>query len=241
MRDINERQWQSLAAKKIYFGHQSVGGNIIQGITELMAEDPRIQLRIVDATDPASVQGPALVQSHIGRNGDPRSKNDAFAAVLDRGMGRQGGIAMYKYCYLDIEASTDVQQMFDEYRTGITALRAKYPALTIVHITAPLTTVETPLKLLVKQVLGRPTGRDLNAKRNQFNDLLRQEYGRTSPVFDLARVESTRPDGSRAFFVRRSDTVSMLAPELTSDGGHLNAAGRRAAAEQLLVLLAGLE
>ncbi|MDQ3811341.1 MAG: hypothetical protein M3336_13725, partial [Chloroflexota bacterium] len=228
IRDITELQWQSLAKKKIYFGHQSVGGNIIQGIRELMAEDPRIRLTIVEAANPASVHGPALVESHIGRNGDPKSKADEFAAILDRGMGRTGGVAMYKYCYLDIQASTDVQQMFDEYRARTSALRAKYPALTIVHITSPLTTVESPLKLLVKTALGRPTSRDLNAKRSRFNDLLRHEYSSTDPIFDLARVESTRPDGSRAFFTRASDTVSMLAPEYTTDGGHLNAAGRRA-------------
>lgn len=237
---LSDQQVSSLETKKVFFGHQSVGENIIEGIREVMADDPRLKLKIVNSADPESVPGPAFVESLIGENRKPQSKNEAFAAILDKGMGMQGGIAMYKYCYVDIDASTDVQQMFEGYRKEINALKHKYPSLRIVHITVPLTTVEQDTKFRLKTLLGRTTAGDINAKRNEFNSLLMQTYAATDPIFDLAEAESTRPDGSRSYFMRGKEKIYILAPEFTTDGGHLNQAGRRAAAKRLLLALANL-
>jgi lysophospholipase L1-like esterase len=235
---LDDQQIQHLETKKIFFGHMSVGGNIIEGIRDLMAADPRLKLIIVHSAEPESVPGPAFVEFEVGENGNPQSKNAAFAAILDRGMGSQGGVAMFKYCYVDIDASTNVQQMFDSYRAEITALRQKYPRLQFVHITVPLTTAEPAPKAWVKTLLGRTTVRAINAKRNEFNKLLYQAYAGIDPIFDLAEVESTHSDGSRSYFMRGDERIYTMAPELTTDGGHLNEAGRRAAAAQLLLVLA---
>lgn len=237
---LGDQQVASLQTKRVFFGHQSVGADIIQGIRDLMAEDPRLKLNIVTSADPESVSGPALVESPIGENRKPQSKNEAFAAILAKGMGSQGGIAMYKYCYVDIDLKTDVQQLFQSYREQISAVKAEYPELTIVHITTPLTTVDMDAKSWVKVVLGRPTVRDLAAKRNEFNQLLRQAYSGKDPIFDLAEVESTLPDGSRSYFMRGNEQVYTLATGYTTDGGHLNGVGRRAAATRLLQVLADL-
>jgi hypothetical protein len=237
---LDDHQIADLATKKIFFGHQSVGSNIIQGIRELMATDPRLKINVVKSADPQSIPAPAIVEFEIGRNGDPRSKNEAFAAILDKGMGAHGGIAMFKYCYVDIDSSTDVQKMFTDYRAEINTLKAKYPALKIAHITVPLTTVEPTTKAWIKSMLGRTTTQDVNAKRNEFNNLLRKTYSGVDPIFDLAEVESTQSDGTRSYFIRDGEKIYTLAPEFTTDGGHLNEAGRRAAAEVLLQVLAAL-
>ncbi|HZD32490.1 MAG TPA: hypothetical protein VE779_12615, partial [Candidatus Angelobacter sp.] len=141
-----------------------------------MADDPRLKLNVTSSTAPESVQGPAFVESLIGENRSPQSKNEAFAAILAKGMGAQGGVALYKYCYVDIDFTTDVQQLFDNYRDQISAIKARYPGLTIVHITVPLTTVYMDMKTWAKVLLGRPTVRDIAAKRNEFNNLLRLTY-----------------------------------------------------------------
>jgi hypothetical protein len=236
---LSDRQVSRLNAMKIFFGHQSVGENIIQGVRDIMDQDHRLKLNIVESSQPQSVPGPAFVESLIGKNGNPRSKDKAFADILARGMGSQGGIALYKYCYVDIDFDTDVQQLFEDYRRTIADLTAKYPALIIVPVTAPLEVDDAGLKTSVKTMIGRPTSRDVNLKRNQFNTLLRKNYA-GKPVFDLAQVESTRPDGSRSYVMSQGQTIYTLAPELTTDGGHLNEAGRKAAARQLLEVLAGL-
>jgi len=239
---LSDQQIQNLVNKKIFFGHQSVGDNIVQGVRDLVAAEPRLKLSIVTSADPQSVHGLAFVEAHIGVNRDPRSKTAAFAAVLDKGFGAQGGVAMYKYCYIDFAPSTDVQQVFDRYHDGINELRRRYPSLTLVHSTVPLTAEEstTTMRKRVRNVLRKIVGRDPNVKRNQFNKLLRQTYAGKEPIFDIAEIESTRSDGSRSYFRRGFQKIYTLASEYTNDGGHLNESGRRAAAEKLLVVLATL-
>jgi len=237
---LSDQQVASLTAKRIFFGHQSVGNNIIQGIRDLASVDPQLKLNLVKSSDPQSVSGPAFVEFEIGQNGNPQSKIDAFAAVLDKGVAAQGGIAMFKFCYVDIESSTNIPKMFVGYRNGISTLKARYPSLKIVHVTVPLTTVEPASKAWIKRLLGRVTLQDVNVKRNEFNNLMRQTYAGIDAIFDLAEVESTHGDGSRSYFTRGNEKIYTLAPEFTADGGHLNEVGRRVAAARLLFILAQL-
>ena len=238
--EVSEAAWNALAGTKVFFGHQSVGGNILDGVRAVLAEHPRIGLRIVESGDPASLAGGALVHAFIGTNGVPQSKLEAFDSILAGGLGPAGGIAMYKYCFLDITAATDVGAMFRAYRDNIARLHAAHPELRFIHITSPLTVNGNPLKNLIKRVLGKPTAADFNVRRNEYNRLLRSEYESREPIFDLARIESTRADGTREYFLRAKDSVFTLAPEFTDDGAHLNARGRQVAAEQFLILLATL-
>ena len=235
---LTDAQIEKLSRQTIFFGHQSVGADIVQGVRELMAEDPRLQLKLVHSSDPELVMGPALIDASIGENRKPESKNHAFAAIMAKGIGQRGGIAVFKYCYIDIDASTDVPKMFAAYRQTIDDVKRAYPHLTIVHITVPLTVIEHDWKTQLRVLLGRITDRDLNAKRNQYNKLLKERYSETDPLFDLATVESTRADGSRTVVSAGKEKVYYLAPELTYDGGHLNAIGRRLAAQQFLITIA---
>ncbi len=215
---LSDSQVAVLLSQRIFFGHQSVGGNIVQGIYDLMAADSRLKLNVVSSGSPASVTGPAFIENGIGQNGDPASKNAAFAAIINNGFGAQGGIALYKYCWVDINDSTNVKQMFADYRSVVDTLKSKYPALKIVHITIPLAT-------------------DVSVNRNQYNKLLRQTYPASS-IFDLAETESTHADGSRSYSMVGGEAIYTLAPEYTDDGGHLNATGRQAAAKRMLITLA---
>jgi hypothetical protein len=236
---LTDQQVRVLATETIFFGHQSVGNNIIQGIKDLMVADPRLRLNIIRSTDPIQVPRPAFIDGEIGENTKPNSKNQAFLAILKSGFGVQGGIAMFKYCYVDIGSSSDVHQMFGNYQNVIETVRSKYPSLKIVHVTVPLTTVEPSFKAWLKTILGRSTAREANVKRNEFNKLLKQAFV-ADPIFDLAEVESTHPNGQRSFFMLGNEIVYTLVPEYTNDGGHLNETGRRAAAERLLLTLAQL-
>lgn len=229
-----------LANQKVYFGHQSVGDDIVCGLRDLMASESRLKLRIVQSADPQLVNGPAFVESHIGCNGDPQSKAEAFSAIVEKGLGRDGGIAMYKYCYVDVGPYTDIPRMFEMYRSSINTIKSKYPLLRFVHITIPLTTMEPTMKGWAKRLLGRATARELNRRRNEYNRLLVQAYREVDPIFDLAEVESTRQDGSRFEFSEHGQQTFALVPEFARDGGHLNETGRRIAAEYLLLALAKL-
>ena len=234
---VTQEEWDRLASRTIYFGHQSVGEDGLAGVTDILKENPRIRLRIVRGSEAPPTMAPALVHVQIGSNGDPRSKNEAMLRFLD-GARPTEGVVLFKYCYLDIDVGTDTRRVFEAYRSTVDAIKARHSGLRVVHITAPLTTMEGHLKLALKSVLGRATDRDRNVKRNQYNALLRAEFQGREPVFDLASLESTRPDGSRMWFGPSDAPVYSLAPELTSDGGHLNATGRRLVAERLLATLA---
>ena len=239
LHDVPDDAWRRLAESRIFFGHQSVGFNIVDGMRDVMAADPRIALRIVESKQPDTLDA-GFVHAAIGRNRHPGEKDDEFAAIVDRGLGRPGDVALYKYCYLDAAPSTDVAAMFDAYRHNVAAVQARHPSLRIVHVTQPVAAVESAIEARLRALLGRSSARALNAKRNAFNRLLLAEYGASGMVFDLAAAESTRPDGSRHFFVQGADTVWSLVPEYTDDGGHLAGDGRRIVAERFLAFLAAL-
>ena len=232
--------WSRVASRTVFFGHQSVGGNLIDGMRDLMRENPSLKLNIVRGASPRAVEGPAFIETPIGDNGDPARKVADFERALAGTAPLDSGIALMKFCYLDVTPSTDVDSLFATYRAGIGRVRQAQPSLRLVHVTPPLTVSDPWAKGVVKRVLGRPTAHDLNAKRNRLGELMRREFGSRDAIFDLARIESTRADGSRSFVARGGDTTYTLAPEYTDDGGHLNPAGRRIAAAALLDVLAGL-
>jgi len=228
-------EWARLADARVYFGHQSVGGNIIDGLRDLSATHTERPLRIVQFRDRNSSPS-AIVEFTIGENGQPESKMKDFAAALEQIDDTAQAIAVFKYCYLDITPETNVELLFASHRKALEQMRARHPNLTFVHVTAPLTRLESGPRFLAKRLLGKPTTREANAKRNTFNTMLREQYA-GEPLFDLAKVESTRPNGSRSFFQNGADVAYTLAPELTDDGGHLNATGRHAAAEEFAAVI----
>ena len=230
--------WQRLARSRVLFGHQSVGFNILEGVRDVMKIHPEIALRIVDVPSSAEDTGPALAHFAAGQNGRPISKVDDFAARIASSLVKPD-VALLKLCYIDVDARSDVRAIFDHYRARVTEMRAAAPATTIVHLTMPLRVVQSDWKVPVKRLIGRPIGGYAdNIKRNGYNDLVRAAYRGREPLFDVAEVESTRPDGGRVTFESGGQTYFALAPEYTTDGGHLNVVGRRVVAEALLSQLA---
>src|SRR3989339_816109 len=71
---IQEQELKEVRLKKIFFGHQSVGGNILEGIHSLLAGTTQPALRIVETADPSSFTEPLFAHAKIGTNGDPQSK-----------------------------------------------------------------------------------------------------------------------------------------------------------------------
>ena len=48
---VPEHVWQKLSSKKIFFGHQSVGYNIMEGVRDLITESPMIRLNVLEIKD----------------------------------------------------------------------------------------------------------------------------------------------------------------------------------------------
>jgi hypothetical protein len=241
MGESSKADLQRISKKKIYFGHMSVGENILDGVRDIMREHPDIQLNIVETNSPSSFDQPIFAHSRIGNNGDPKSKIDAFVQYMDGGIGNSADIAFFKFCYIDILSATDADEVFNRYRTAIEILKRKYPKVTFVHVTAPLRVVQTGFLVPIKKIISRPLGGyEDNIKRKRFNDLLRQEYEGKDPIFDLARIESTYPDGRQSTFDNEEKSYEALVAVYTYDGGHLNEIGRKIVAGQLLSFLPNL-
>ena len=242
IKDVPVVKWEKLAQKKIYFGHQSVGFNIIEGIKDLMKEYPEIKLDIVETTDISDIKGGVFAHSRVGKNVDPKSKIGDFVSFINNGIGKNADAAALKFCYVDMKADTDVNTILSVYNNSIAQLKKEYPELTIIHFTDPLTVTKTTWKTRIKKLLGKKDiwEYDDNIKRNEYNEMLINRYDGKEPIFDIAKIESTHPDGTRYSFNKDGKTYYSLVPEYTRDGGHLNETGRKKVAEQLLILLANI-
>lgn len=237
VKNVPESQWQKLSGEKIFFGHQSVGYNIVEGMKKIEEQVPGIKLNIVEIKRASDLDGAEFAHTSIGENGDPHSKMQAFADYVENGIGAKADIAFFKFCYVDINAYSDIDKIFTEYKKTMGQLAKKYPRVIFIHSTVPLTESKTTVRSIIKTMLGKE---DHNIKRNRFNDMLRKEYSGKEPLFDIAQAESTRPDGTRSTFTKNGTTYYSLVSEYTDDDGHLNDLGQQAVAQELLILLAKL-
>ena len=243
MKNTAEAKWEILGKRKIYFGHHSVGSNIIQGIEDLMNKNPHIKMNMVRTSDVSNFKMGIFAHSEVGKNGQPESKIADFLKFIENGIGKGADFAGFKFCFADILFDTDIKMLFEQYRDSIAIIKNNYPELKIIHFTCPLTKQSTTWKHLVKKILhvADPWRYGSNIKRNEYNKKLIEEYQDKDFIFDIAQIESTRPDGTRFTFDINGNTYYSLVPEYTSDGGHLNEIGRKKVAEQFLLFLANLD
>jgi hypothetical protein len=228
---------EHIAQLRIFFGHQSVGNNLLDGIRQL-SEMAAVPLRIVETPKAGNVPPGTFGHAFVAKNREPLLKLHSFEhAFSEHPTGID--IALLKFCYVDINADTNAKALFSLYRASLDRLRAENPGTTFVHVTVPLTAVKGGIRAPIRRLLRRaPCGAMENVRRGEYNALLRQAYQGCEPIFDLARVESTTPDG-RAVTVEWNGRVApAMAPAYTDDGGHLNLAGRLHAARELVSVLA---
>lgn len=226
-----------LKQHSIYFGHQSVGENILSGVQLELGNG---ELKIISGENPKDLAPGTWMHSAVGKNEDPMSKINGFKATVDNGIGQQASVAFFKLCYIDIDAGTDVAALFGHYQETMDQLIGSYPSTTFVHVTTPLTIVQTGAKAWLKGVLGKPLWGSLeNKKRQEYNALMRRHYGEL--VFDLAQLEATDGAGRMQTLDVQGQAVPYLASVYAADEGHLNTAGQRYIASHLLKFLAKIK
>jgi len=228
---------ERVAQRRIFFGHQSVGVNILEGIEQL-SKMAGVPVRIVKVNTASDVNQPMIGQTFLPENGLPLKKLKSFEEDLEP---KHAGldIALMKFCFVDITAETDAKALFASYRTTIEGLQAKNPGTIFVHVTAPLTSEQSGPKELLKRLLGRG-GSAVNVRREEYNSLLRKTYQGREPIFDLARVESTAPDGTAVTVKWNGIAAPAMDQAYTDDGGHLNSVGKLRAARELISVLAAI-
>jgi len=239
--DVPVEKWESLLNYTIYFGHQSVGYNIVEGIEDIMRENEHIKLNIMETDSWQDEQSHVFAHSKVGKNRYPLLKIDDFSNNIQKGFGVRADIAFLKLCFVDTYKDTDIVEIFNHYNASLNVLKGQYPNTTFVHLTMPIMIQEKGLKSTMKRVLGKHVmGYEDNLRREEYNMMIRNEYGGREPLFDIALIESTRRDGTREKYEKDGVQYYALVPEYTNDGGHLNKMGRRIVAEQFLIFLANL-
>jgi hypothetical protein len=240
--DVPTSAWKDLAQKKIYYGHQSVGNNIMVGIKDLVKENPQIRLKFTRNAEEHKIAIGLFANSRLGQITDPLLMVEEVTRSMEKTLGVAADIAVLRFSYGDVYAKKNVEEVFDNYQMAFSILKKKYPQTKFVHVTLPLDTTKTSWKLWVKQLLRKQEiwEYETNIRRNDFNELLRKKYKGLNPVFDIAELQSTFPDGKRSTFTKNGKTYYSMIANYSYDGHHLNQTGREIAAEKLLLLLASL-
>jgi lysophospholipase L1-like esterase len=216
--------WQKLAQLRIAFGHQSVGFNLLDGLTA-QAEIAAAPIAVAETRE--SFAAPAIHHFRVGVNGAPLGKLEDFDAAMRGGLAATTDIALVKLCYIDFNDAVDARQIAARYIEDYAQLSEAFPNVRFVPVTVPLTSVQTGPKALIKKLLGRkPAGYAENTRRQQFNDALREHYqaqGESSLLFDLAALESGH---ARHVITDDGKQVEVADPALLEDGAHLNQRGQ---------------
>lgn len=223
---------------RVFFGHQSVGENVLDGVAGVYAKHGISAPPIEQGRTEPGPDGGFIAHEFIGENEHPLLKIEDFDKAMRGGMAEQVDVALMKLCYIDITTSTDVDALFARYRDTMAALERDYPNVTFIHMTVPLTTEPSLVSKLKTRLGGSDRfGQAENLARERYNTLIRNEYG-GGHLFDLAAIESTEPNGTRDS--RRYDGQQYFAlyEGYASDLGHLNAAGSEIAATAFLQAIA---
>ena len=132
---------QALARRRVYFGHQSVGVNIMGGLRQL-AEEQGVALQVEETRPGVGVPANTFGHGAVPENGDPLLKIASFERAFASGAAAGAEIALLKFCYVDFRPDTDVNFLFANYQAAISRLRTQNPATT--ENTNHIPTITTP-------------------------------------------------------------------------------------------------
>lgn len=238
---ISREAWETVARKTIFFGHQSVGNNIIDGLQMVAKENQFRALNIKKTRNDNDITGPMLAHSKVGRNKQPLAKIQDFVEIVRSGVGNNISIALMKLCPADINGNTNAKELFQQYDAALRSLQKEFPSVRFLAATCPLTVLRTGWKAWIKKIFFRSRSHWLaNIKRYEFNASLRKAYIESGSLFDIAKVESTLPDGSRATYMYNDTQYYYLYQGYTYDGAHLSALGKLRVAEEFIRVLANI-
>ena len=228
-------------SKRIFFAHQSVGKNILDGIYDLYGENAFKIPNIINYMNNNLDHDNFLLHCNIGRNKEPLSKCEEFIKIIDATNALSLEYACLKFCYIDINVQTNIEELFNRYINIIEQLSKKHPQITFIHCTIPLRNMKSSLSIRLRELIGRPNRDKLdNIKREDYNQLIRNHY-KSDYIYDIAKQESVISDNKWLCFSYQGKKYLNLNPKYTYDGGHLNKIGRQKLAADFIALICRIE
>ena len=233
-----EKDYSFLFKNQIYFGHQSVGDNIIEGVQKILLESEVSPLVFELPSKKIPIDEPGLYHSKLGENFDALSKIDNFKEIVESGRLKNCRLAFFKLCYVDIKQDANIEEIFNHYKTTLLKLEEDFPEITFLHCTVPLRSNQKGLKSTLKKALNIPLVNRLeNIKRFEFNEKIRKEFSAKNNLFDIAYLESMSLSGKHLLSRYHGEKFEAMQNDYTSDGGHLNPLGSEYLAGKLLTFL----
>lgn len=226
-RNVSNATVRTALSKRTFFGHQSIGAQVLKGVTEY-AQDAGAGRPTYPDPESGSLptSGGFLAQSYVGENGDPLAKLAEFDKILRSGVGNRIDVAVIKLCYADIRSGDDPAAVFQAYKQTLSALERDYPRVTFLYATEPV-------------VMANNSDGPNNVPRAVFNNLMRTEYAKTGRLWDVAAIESSTTAGRVVTGTYQGKVVAALNPEFASaDQRHITGPGPKAVAGPLLELIA---
>jgi hypothetical protein len=157
-----------------------------------------------------------------------------FSEIINDLAKKNLNIAMMKLCFVDINNSSNIHDIFQSYNLMIDSLRKNFPDIIIIHFTVPLKSEPSLLNKIKDIIKGRRSSQlSDNLARKKYNALLLSRYSKED-IFDIAEAESTYPNGERAKEMVNGEPCYFLIKDYTDDGGHLNQKGQLIIAEKLI-------
>ena len=203
-----------LRARRLFWGHQSVGENLIEGSSALGYDWSQV-------SNGSDYDWANWGHGTVDDNGDPWRKIRSFRALLsDAGIADRVDAAAFKFCWIDFEPETNVEALLAEYEAALADLSRQHPAVRFLHVTPPLTSDDAAR----------------NAVRLQYGRRLIEDESDTGVVLDLAAIESTDSAGRACTL----GGVRRLCDEWRDDEGHLNDNGKARAAKAFLTAFSRL-
>jgi hypothetical protein len=234
----------AVARTRVFFGYQSVGMNVLDAVPGVYADHAVSAPPIEQGRAEPGPDGGFIAYKSIDEGVTDAGKTALgdFDRAMRAGMGRQVDVALMNLCWGDVFSDTDVDALFARYRDTMAALERDFPNVTFIHVTVPLIAepgLFTELKTWVKTLIGRRDGRGqpANVARERLNALIRGEYAGRH-LFDLAAIESTKPDGTRVSGHYDNQGYFALYDGYASDMTSLNAVGAKIAATAFLEAIA---
>jgi hypothetical protein len=214
---IPQQYLDKVRRMRVLFTHQSVGGNILEGLDALSKQNSARYTLSVSSEEDATALTAGLVELAPGQNENPLSKINGFSELVDvQGFGKVTEVAMMKLCYVDI--NDRYTSTWNQYRDMMLGLESRYPLVKFVWWTMPLT--------------DEPT-----AERDSYNTLVRNYTKANNKIlFDIASLESHDPQGRLV----TKNKLPVLFSGYTEDGGHLTSTGSERVARAWWWLMARL-
>lgn len=233
------------AQARIFFGHQSVGNNIVGGIAAAYTAAGLPTPRVIDTRTAPADANPVFMENGIAENYEPIDKIDDFAAIMNGAMSSEVDVAFMKLCYVDVDASSsenDPDILFAHYQSVLASLEAAHPNVLFLHLGMPVRTDGNAVEVApsaISNVTGNlgiaPDSLPTWMKRERYNSFMRANYGSTGRHWDLAARESAVGNGNvLARLYNSTYYVHTMNPAYASDGAHLNATGAQYMATELM-------